>query len=118
MKQNSYKAYQTSEISEPLFETLTQTAFQGWSARGEYIPEPSKVSFEKVCDIVSKKLGIRENLIELKSNFVDTFSADSLDLVELIMAFEDAFEIEIKDEEAEKIKTVEDAINLLHRLVD
>ena len=117
-EQSIYKAYQKNLISNALFEALTETAFQGWTARGDMVPEPSKISFEKVRDIISKKLGIQEDRIELQSNFFGTLHADSLDAVELIMAFEDAYDIEIRDEEACTIKTVDDAMKLLEKKVN
>jgi acyl carrier protein len=64
---------------------------------------------EKIKQIVSEQLGVDEGEVTPTASFVDDLGADSLDTVELVMAFEEAFEIEIPDEEAEKIRTVQDA---------
>ncbi|MCX7795624.1 MAG: acyl carrier protein [bacterium] len=68
---------------------------------------------DKVKKIIAEQLGIDEEDITLDSSFTDDLGADSLDLVELVMAFEDGFDIEIPDEDAEKIKTVADAVNYI-----
>ncbi|MCL2688937.1 MAG: acyl carrier protein [Chitinispirillia bacterium] len=67
----------------------------------------------KVKQIIAEKLGVSEEKIGSTSSFVDDLGADSLDQVELIMAFEDAFEVEIPDEDAEKMRTVKDALEYL-----
>ena len=66
---------------------------------------------ERVKQIIVEQLGVDEAEVTPNASFVDDLGADSLDTVELVMAFEEAFEIEIPDEEAEKIKTVQDAIS-------
>jgi len=66
---------------------------------------------EKITKIVAEHLGVEEGKITNTSSFVDDLGADSLDQVELVMAFEEAFSIEIPDDAAEKITTVQDAIN-------
>jgi acyl carrier protein len=66
---------------------------------------------EKVIDIISEQLSVEKDKVVPSASFVDDLGADSLDLVELIMAMEEAFDIEIPDEVAEKIVTVQDAIN-------
>ena len=68
---------------------------------------------EKVKKIIVDQLGIEEETITEKSSFIDDLGADSLDIVELIMAFEEEFDIEIADEDAEKIKVVADVIHYL-----
>ncbi len=68
---------------------------------------------EKVRKIVAEKLSVEPQEVLLEASFVDDLGADSLDLVELIMAMEEAFDIEISDEEAEKLQTVQDAINYI-----
>ena len=68
---------------------------------------------EKVKKIIVDQLGIEEEAITEKSSFIDDLGADSLDIVELIMAFEEEFDIEIADEDAEKIKVVADVIHYL-----
>ena len=70
-------------------------------------------TFEKVRDIVVEQLGVEEDQVQMESAFIDDLSADSLDIVELIMAFEEAFGTEIPDEAAEKIKTVQDVVNYI-----
>ena len=69
----------------------------------------------KVKQIIAEKLGVSEDKVTATASFVDDLGADSLDQVELIMAFEDAFEIEIPDEDAEKLRTVEDALDYLQK---
>jgi acyl carrier protein len=66
---------------------------------------------EKVKQIIVEQLGVDEGEVTANASFQDDLGADSLDIVELVMAFEEAFEIEIPDEDAEKIKTVKDAID-------
>jgi acyl carrier protein len=66
---------------------------------------------EKVKQIISEQLGVDEAEVTPSASFVDDLGADSLDTVELVMAFEEAFEIEIPDEDAEKIRTVQDAVD-------
>ncbi len=68
-------------------------------------------TFDQVKDIVVEQLSVDADEVQMSSTFVDDLGADSLDIVELIMAFEDKFGIEIPDEKAEKIKTVEDVVN-------
>ena len=70
-------------------------------------------TFEKVRDIVVEQLGVDEEQVTLEATFIDDLGADSLDIVELIMAFEEEFNIEIPDEAAEKIKTVQDVVNYI-----
>jgi acyl carrier protein len=65
---------------------------------------------QKVKQIIVEQLGVDENQVDPTASFVDDLGADSLDIVELIMAFEEAFELDIPEEEAEKIVTVKDAI--------
>ncbi len=71
------------------------------------------MEFEKIQAIIAEQLGVDENAITLKTSFVDELGADSLDLVELIMALEEEFDMEIPDEEAEKIVTVKDAVDYI-----
>ncbi|MFA5562628.1 MAG: acyl carrier protein [Candidatus Caldatribacteriota bacterium] len=68
---------------------------------------------EKVKKIIVDQLGVEEDKIGEDSSFIDDLGADSLDIVELIMAFEEEFDIEISDEDAEKIKSVGDVIRYL-----
>lgn len=70
-------------------------------------------NFEKMKEILIDVLGAKEEDIKPESKFVDDLGADSLDLVELIMSFEDKFGIEISDSEAEKIVTVKDALDYI-----
>lgn len=66
---------------------------------------------ERVMGIVAEQLNVKKEDIKLDSSFVDDLGADSLDTVELVMALEEEFEAEIPDEDAEKIVTVQDAVN-------
>ena len=70
-------------------------------------------TFEKVRDIITEQLGVDEEAVTLDAHFRDNLDADSLDLVELIMAFEEAFGGEISDEQAQNINTVGDAVTHL-----
>ena len=70
-------------------------------------------TFEKVRDIVVEQLGVEADEVSIDSTFIDDLGADSLDIVELIMAFEEEFNIEIPDEAAEKIKTVQDVVTYI-----
>jgi acyl carrier protein len=66
---------------------------------------------QKVKNIIADQLGVGEDEIKPTSSFIEDLGADSLDIVELVMAMEEEFEVEIPDEEAENIKTVQDAVN-------
>ena len=72
-------------------------------------------TFDKVKEIVVEQLGVDEADVAIDSTFIDDLGADSLDIVELIMAFEEEFNIEIPDEIAEKIKTVKDAVDFIEK---
>lgn len=69
---------------------------------------------QKVKSIIAEQLGVGEGEIKPESSFIEDLGADSLDIVELVMAMEEEFEVEIPDEEAEHIKTVGDAINYVN----
>jgi acyl carrier protein len=68
---------------------------------------------QKVKNIIADQLGVGEDEIKPTSSFIEDLGADSLDIVELVMAMEEEFEVEIPDEEAENIKTVQDATNYI-----
>ena len=68
---------------------------------------------ERVCDLVVEQLGVSQDQVTKKASFVDDLGADSLDTVELVMAFEEEFGIDIPDEDAEKMASVSDAIAYL-----
>ena len=70
---------------------------------------------EKVKKIIMEQLDVEEKAVVPEASFVDDLGADSLDQVELIMAMEEAFEVSIPDEEAEKIRTLQDAINFIEK---
>jgi len=70
---------------------------------------------ERVKQIIVEQLGVDENEVTPTASFVDDLGADSLDIVELVMAFEEGFGIEIPDEEAEKIRTVKDACEYIEK---
>ena len=72
---------------------------------------------EKVKEIIAKELGVEREKLTNDASFMEDLGADSLDTVELVMEFEKEFNIDIPDEDAEKLRTVGDAINYLHQKV-
>ncbi|MFZ2198369.1 MAG: acyl carrier protein [Thermodesulfovibrionales bacterium] len=68
---------------------------------------------EKVKEIIAKQLGVNAAEVTMEASFVEDLGADSLDTVELVMAFEETFNVEIPDEDAEKITKVKDAIEYI-----
>ena len=70
---------------------------------------------DKVKQIIVEQLGVDEGEVTSSASFVDDLGADSLDTVELVMAFEESFDIEIPDEDAEKIRTVKDAVEYIEK---
>lgn len=68
---------------------------------------------EKVKQLIVEQLGVDEAEVTPAASFIDDLGADSLDIVELVMTFEESFEIEIPDEDAEKIRTVKDAVDYI-----
>src|ERR1700758_1418140 len=77
--------------------------------------EKQKEITEKVKQIISEQLGVEEAEVTPSASFVDDLGADSLDTVELVMALEENFDIEIPDDAAEKIRTVQDAIDYIDK---
>lgn len=73
---------------------------------------PDKIA-QKVQDIIAQNLDVQRDEVTLKASFVDDLNADSLDIVELVMAMEKEFDLEIPDDEAEKIRTVQDAVDYI-----
>ena len=69
---------------------------------------------QKVKDIIAEELGVEHEKLSEDASFMEDLGADSLDTVELVMAFEKEFDIDIPDEEAEKLRTVGDALKYLH----
>ncbi len=69
---------------------------------------------EKVKDIIVEELGVEREKLTAEASFMEELGADSLDTVELVMAFEKEFDIDIPDEDAEKMRTVGDAMKYLH----
>ncbi|WP_024614623.1 acyl carrier protein [Clostridium sp. Ade.TY] len=74
--------------------------------------------FEKIQEIVSEKLSIDKDEITMESSFIDDLNADSLDIVELIMALEDELDMEIPDEDVEGFKTVGDVVEYVKNHVE
>ncbi len=72
---------------------------------------------EKVKDIIAEELGVEREKLTGEASFMEDLGADSLDTVELVMAFEKEFDIDIPDEEAEKLRTVGDALQYLHEKI-
>ena len=73
----------------------------------------SEEVFEKVKNVIIEQLGVAENNITMEASFIDDLGADSLDIVELIMALEEEFDIEIPDADAEKVVTVGDVVDYI-----
>ena len=71
------------------------------------------MEFERIKEIISEQLGVAADSITMDTSFTDDLGADSLDLVELVMALEQEFDLEIDDDEVEKIKTVGDAVRYI-----
>mgnify|MGYP003412311876 FL=1 len=71
--------------------------------------------FDDVKAVIVEQLSVNEGEVELESRFVDDLGADSLDVVELVMALEEKFGIEVPDEEAEKIATVKDVVDYIQK---
>ena len=74
--------------------------------------------FEKLKGMIVDQLGVDEDSITMESSFVDDLNADSLDMVELVMAMEQEFDIEIPDDVAEKVVTVKDAVEYIQNLTE
>ena len=75
------------------------------------------MEFEKLRDIIVEVLNVDENEVTMESNFIDDHGADSLDVFQIIMGIEEEFDIEIPNEEAEKIVTVGDAVEQIKKAV-
>ena len=73
----------------------------------------SEETFNKVKEIIVEQLGVAETAVTMEASFIDDLGADSLDIVELIMALEEEFDTEIPDSDAEKIVTVEDVVDYI-----
>ena len=73
---------------------------------------------ERVAELVVEQLGVSREEAVPEAAFIDDLGADSLDIVELVMALEEAFDVEIPDEDAEKIQTIEDAVSYLKERVE
>ncbi len=78
----------------------------------------SEEVFEKVKAIIVEQLQVNEDIVTEDASFIDDLGADSLDLVELIMALEEEFGIEIPDSDAEKVTTVEDVVNYIKENIE
>ena len=81
------------------------------------MPPSPKATDRKIKEIVAEQLGLESKEVALDASFVDDLGADSLDIVELIMALEEEFDLEIPDEDAEKIVSVKDAIEYVKKQV-
>ena len=68
---------------------------------------------EKVTDIIVEQLGVNPEQVTLTASFIEDLGADSLDTVELVMAFEEEFSVEVPDEDAEKLQTVKDVVDYI-----
>jgi len=79
----------------------------------KYVRGGETMVFDKVKEIVVEQLGVDPEEVTMESSFIDDLGADSLDIVELIMALEEEFDLEIPDEEAEKFPTVGDVVDYI-----
>lgn len=73
----------------------------------------NEVLVQRVKDIIAESLGVKKTEVVPTASFIDDLNADSLDIVELVMTIEKEFDIEIPDDEAEKIRTVQDAVDYI-----
>ena len=80
---------------------------------GELEEMSSEEVLEKIKEIIVDQLGVSESAITMEASFIDDLGADSLDIVELVMALEEEFDIEIPDSDAEKVVTVEDVVEYI-----
>ncbi len=80
---------------------------------GELVVMSSEEVLEKVKGIIVEQLGVAENAVTMEASFIDDLGADSLDIVELVMALEEEFDIEIPDSDAEKVVTVSDVVEYI-----
>jgi len=80
---------------------------------GELINMSSEEVFEKIKGIIVEQLGVAEDSVTMEASFIDDLGADSLDIVELVMALEEEFDIEIPDADAEKVATVGDVVDYI-----
>ena len=71
--------------------------------------------FEKVKDIIIEQLGVAETAVTMEASFIDDLGADSLDVVELVMALEEEFDTEIPDDQAENIRTIQQAVDYIKK---
>src|SRR5450759_4401986 len=86
-----------------------------WGGPFAGVADPMSEIAEKVKTIVVEHLGVEEAKVTAEASFIDDLGADSLDTVELVMAFEEAFSVEIPEDAAEKIATVKDAIDYIEK---
>jgi|SRR6478672_11563515 len=103
------------EVLDAHFERIFSSEhFSSTKTEGDTKPMAAAVE-DKVKQIIVEQLGVDEGEVTPNASFVDDLGADSLDTVELVMAFEEAFDIEIPDEDAEKIRTVKDAVDYIEK---
>jgi acyl carrier protein len=96
-----------------VFRLLNYTGNPVTIAKENNLEEPMDDTFVQIKAIIVELLGVTEDKVELKARFREDLEADSLDLVELIMKFEDVFSTEISDEDAQKINTVADSVTFV-----
>ena len=96
-----------------LYDKITGSIFFTMCKEGNIRKGVTLMEFEKIKSVIVEQLGVDEELVTLDASFVDDLGADSLDVVDLIMGIEEEFDIEIPDEDAENISTVQDAVNYI-----
>ena len=116
-KKNIYKIYltniQTYNINETIEAKYQMDRSFANLRGGELEKMSSEEVLEKVKGIIVEQLGVAENAVTMEASFIDDLGADSLDIVELVMALEEEFDIEIPDSDAEKVVTVGDVVEYI-----
>jgi acyl carrier protein len=111
-----------SETVNSVLTPETKTKYKGIGIEFNFFPKISgqggviveKTVERRVIEIIVEQLGVSEEEVTMEASFIEDLGADSLDLVELIMAMEEEFGIEISDEDAEKIQTVQDVVTYIN----
>ena len=117
-ERNSVVYYENTFETLDIFESFDKDSFftkqrMRTKKETEKLNEKVQKVLEKVKGIIVEQLGVAENAVTMEASFIDDLGADSLDIVELVMALEEEFDIEIPDSDAEKVVTVEDVVEYI-----